>query len=109
MRYVTSRAAPRVLGASAACSSDSVTDNRTLVGLALAISPGRDTLILGGPQTATPATVVARATINGKAAGPPGHVFERADSTIATVTTIKASDSVAVVTAKGVGVTTVSV
>jgi alpha-tubulin suppressor-like RCC1 family protein len=97
------------LAAAAACSSDSVTDNRTLVGLELALSPIRDTLFLGGPQALTTSSVAATATINGKSIALPGHVFESADTTIATVSSPRATDTSAVVTARGVGTTTVDV
>ena len=87
-----------------ACSSDSVTDNRTFVGLALSVSPTADTLYLGG-QNGAESTVMlaATATAQGSSIQLPGHVFESADSSIATV------DVNGIVTARKVGTTTVSV
>lgn len=111
MRFSPSLVTILALIAAAACSSDSdsVTDSRTLVGLELAMSPSRDTLFLGGPAAATTSKVAATATINGRPVALPGHVFESADTTIATVGPAQAGDTSAVVTAIGVGTTTVAV
>jgi hypothetical protein len=109
MRFSPSLVTILALAATAACSSDSVTDSRTLVGLELSMSPARDTLFLGGADTLTKATVAASAKINGRAVPLPGHVFESGDTAVATVSAFSVSDTAAVVTAVQVGTTTVAV
>ncbi|HEV7993658.1 MAG TPA: hypothetical protein VGP25_17655, partial [Gemmatimonadaceae bacterium] len=108
MRYATSLATTLALVAAVGCSSDSVTDNRTLIGLELAMTPSRDTLFLGGAQSAGTTKVAASATVSGKPVTLPGHVFESADTAIATISS-SSGDATATVTAAGLGTTTVAV
>jgi alpha-tubulin suppressor-like RCC1 family protein len=78
------------------------------MGLELKLSPGADTVFLGG---ATGEGSTAQLTASASAASLPiqlpGHVFETTDSSIAAITT--SSNGVATITARGVGTTTVSV
>ncbi|MEO6527473.1 MAG: hypothetical protein ABIP93_12660 [Gemmatimonadaceae bacterium] len=110
MRHLNTFVTAVVLLTAAACSSDSVTDNRTILGLELTLTPTSDTLYLGGPQgVGSTATVAASATAQGSPISLPGHVFETTDSSIVTIASARAEDSVATVTARSVGTTTVTV
>jgi alpha-tubulin suppressor-like RCC1 family protein len=110
MRHLKSIVSAVVLLAAAACSDDSVTDSRTILGLQLALTPAADTLYLGGPQgTGSTGTVAASATAQGMPIAMPGHVFESGDSSVVAVTTANPTDTSAVVKALAVGTTTVAV
>jgi hypothetical protein len=87
-----------------ACSDDSVTDPAAPMGLELALAPAVDTIFLAAdPAAPRTTTLTPSATVHGNAVPVPGHVFESADESVATV------DDNGVVTAQAVGTTTITV
>lgn len=112
MRHLNSlvaRAGLAALAVAVACSSETVTDNRSIPGLELALTPSVDTLFLGGPLGAgSTASVTATARANSGSIDLPGHVFESSDSTIVAIAAGTGATTAAV-TARAVGTTTVAV
>jgi hypothetical protein len=109
MRHLKSMLAVSALLAAACSGSDSVTDNRTLIGLELSLTPTVDTLILGTAVDTSTTQLVARATVQNNRIDLPGHVFEASDSSVVTLTTQVASDTIVTVTARAAGTSTVTV
>lgn len=97
-------AALAFLALSVGCSSEDPTDPTVPIGLSLSLSPSSDTLFLAVGQVAPSTTqLTATAKVRGRAVTLPGHVFESADESVATV------DASGLVTARAVGTTTVTV